>query len=160
MLICGDHICVNNAEAELFFEENLSIEVKILEKKTSNEFDLVELNLKESKKGKKEVRIFSKEKTNDDLKILSNKEKKDIIENINKKKKNKKVVKKIDNNTLKKKKMNKQNVGEISQNKEKKDRINVIDICTIIDKCNIDEISKYLIKEGKNKKFPDITLRQ
>ena len=61
MLICGDHICVNNAEAELFFEENLSIEVKILEKKTSKEFDLVELNLKESKKGKKEVRIFSKE---------------------------------------------------------------------------------------------------
>ena len=120
----------------------------------------MELNLKESKKGKKEVRIFSKEKTNDDLKILSNKEKKDIIENINTQKKNKKIVKKINNNILKKKKMNKQNVGEISQNKEKKDRINVIDICTIIDKCNIDEISKYLIKEGKNKKFPDITLRQ
>ena len=160
VLICGDHICVNNAEAELFFEENLSIEVKILEKKTLNEFDLVELNLKESKKGKKEVRIFSKEKTSDDLKILSNKEKKDIIENINTQKKNKKIVKKIDNNILKKKKVNKQNVGEISQNKEKKDRINVIDICTIIDKCNIDEISKYLIKEGKNKKFPDITLRQ
>jgi len=29
----------------------------------------------------------------------------------------------------------------------------------IIEKCNIEEISKYLVKQGKNKKFPDITLR-
>ena len=29
VFICGDHVCVNNAEAEQFFEENLAIEVKI-----------------------------------------------------------------------------------------------------------------------------------
>ena len=34
ILICGDHICVNKAEAEQFFEENLSIEVQIIKKKT------------------------------------------------------------------------------------------------------------------------------
>ena len=33
VLICGDHVCVNKAEAEQYFEENLSIEVKIINKK-------------------------------------------------------------------------------------------------------------------------------
>ena len=33
VLICGDHVCVNKDEAEQYFEENLSIEVKILNKK-------------------------------------------------------------------------------------------------------------------------------
>ena len=36
----------------------------------------------------------------------------------------------------------------------------VVDICTIIKKCNIEEISKYLIKQGEKKDFPDITKRQ
>ena len=30
VLFCGDHICVNKDEAEQYFEENLSLEVKIL----------------------------------------------------------------------------------------------------------------------------------
>ena len=42
-------------------------------------------------------------------------------------------------------------------NKKQKD---VVDICTIIKKCSIEEISKYLLKEGKKKNFPDITLKQ
>ena len=29
VLICGDHVCVNKDEAEQYFEENLSLEVKI-----------------------------------------------------------------------------------------------------------------------------------
>ena len=33
VLICGDHACVNKAEAEQYFEENLSLEVKILRNK-------------------------------------------------------------------------------------------------------------------------------
>ena len=37
---------------------------------------------------------------------------------------------------------------------------NVIDVCTILDKCSIDEISRYLIKIGKKKNFPDITVRE
>ena len=45
VLICGDHVCINKAEANQYFEENLSIEVKIVEKKTQNSLDLVELNL-------------------------------------------------------------------------------------------------------------------
>ena len=34
------------------------------------------------------------------------------------------------------------------------------DICQIIKECTIDEISKYLIKEGNKRNFPDITTRQ
>ena len=33
VLICGDHVCVNKAEAEQYFEENLTLEVKIVDKK-------------------------------------------------------------------------------------------------------------------------------
>ena len=33
ILICGDHICVNNNEAKQYFEENLSLEIKIIENK-------------------------------------------------------------------------------------------------------------------------------
>ena len=36
----------------------------------------------------------------------------------------------------------------------------IADICLILDKCNIDEISKYLIKQGTNRDFPDITSRE
>ena len=38
--------------------------------------------------------------------------------------------------------------------------IEVVDICTIVKKCNMDEISKYLLKMEKKKDFPDITTRQ
>ena len=31
--ICGDHICVNKTEARQYFEENLSLEVKIIDSK-------------------------------------------------------------------------------------------------------------------------------
>ena len=36
VLICGDHVCVNKSEAEQYFKENLSIEVKIVDKKNKN----------------------------------------------------------------------------------------------------------------------------
>ena len=41
-----------------------------------------------------------------------------------------------------------------------KKRENVVDVCTILEKCNIETISKYLLNQGKKKKFPDITTRQ
>ena len=56
-LICGDHVCVNKAEAEQYFEENLSIEVKIVDNKVKKEINLIELNLSEDNKGKRKVNI-------------------------------------------------------------------------------------------------------
>ena len=38
-----------------------------------------------------------------------------------------------------------------------KNQKEVVDVCTILKKCSIDEISKYLLKQGKKKDFPDIT---
>ena len=32
VVICGDHVCVNKAEAEQYFEDNLTIEVKIIDR--------------------------------------------------------------------------------------------------------------------------------
>ena len=57
VLICGDHVCVNKAEAEQYFEENLSIEVKIVSKKSDIVEDLVELNLNENSLGNKKISI-------------------------------------------------------------------------------------------------------
>ena len=157
VLICGDHVCINKAEAEQFFEENLTIEVKIIKKKVKREVDLVELNLKEEQKGNKKVTLTAKNKTDENIKILSNKEISKIKKDIKNKKKKKNIAKKLitPKDKIKKIKKIKKNINNV--NKKNKD---IVDICAILDKCNIDEISKYLIKQGKKKKFPDITTRQ
>ena len=62
VLICGDHVCINNNEADQYFEENLSIEVKIINKKQNKEIDLVELNLEKNTNDRRQVNIFSKKK--------------------------------------------------------------------------------------------------
>ena len=41
-----------------------------------------------------------------------------------------------------------------------KDSEKLVDVCTFLDKCSIEEISKYLINQGKKQKFPDITRRE
>jgi len=51
---------------------------------------------------------------------------------------------------------------KINKSEEKivsKNQIKIVDVCTILEKCSIDEISKYLLEQGKKKDFPDITQR-
>ena len=175
VLICGDHVCVNKAEANQYFEENLSIEVKVIEKKTRNSFDLVELNLNKNQ-GKREVNISSKKNTDKNVKVLSKKEISIIKENIKNRKKGTQIAKKIykkDKLSKKKSEKIKENLKKINMNNEGKNiqkeniiknnqnkiRKDVFDVCTVLEKCNIEEISKYLIKHGKNKGFPDLTKR-
>ena len=74
VLICGDHVCINKNEAEQYFEDNLSLEVKIVDKKEKNKIDLVELNLKSNETNIKTVSITEKESTNQNIKILTNDE--------------------------------------------------------------------------------------
>ena len=159
VFICGDHICVNKTEAQQYFEENLTLEVKVLKNKGPREPSLIELNLNEKNLENKQVFVKKKLDTKKDIKELSTNEKKKIISIIKEKKIKKKIASK---KTLKENK-------KISVNKNKKDMIdkrvinkekNAFDICQIIKECTIDEISKYLIKEGNNKSFPDITTRQ
>ena len=60
IFICGDHICVNKAEAQQYFEENLTLEVKVLENKGQREPSLIELNLNE--KNPENEQVFIKKK--------------------------------------------------------------------------------------------------
>ena len=156
VLICGDHVCVNNKEAEQYFKENLSLEVKIIDKKNPKNIDLIELNLNSSINSKKKISIVQKNKTNKKIKVLSKKEIKDKKKKL---KKAKKDIKKPKQNLLvKKPKKNKKNIK--STKVINNQTVKIPDICTILEKCSIDEISKYLVKQGNEKKFPDITIRE
>ena len=113
------------------------------------------LNLKTSSSNQKEISIFSKKKTDQNIKILSNKE-------IEQKKLQLKERKKVKRNKQKNEKVKKkQKILKSSESAKviSKQTNQIVDVCMIIEKCNIEEISKYLVKQGKNKKFPDITLR-
>ncbi len=167
VLICGDHICVNNTEAKQYFEENLSIEVKIIDQKKKSEIDLVQLNLTQPASDKRKISIKRKENTNQEIKVLSKKEIKKIKTKIKKNKSKNEIVKK----TIKRDSSRKLRVSTISKNEKKiiENKINkkvkgnqnhIIDICTVLEKCSIEEISNYLIKQGKNREYPDITTRE
>ena len=155
VLICGDHVCINKKEAEQYFQEKLSLEVKIVDKIDKKEIDLVEINLNKDAEGKRVVNITSKIDEEKELKVLSNKEIVKIKKNIKEKEKVKKVVKK---KFQKKDSLSKRNIKKPKKSHKKQKEL--VDICTILEKCSIDEISKYLIKQGKKKNFPNITLRQ
>ena len=173
VLICGDHICINKAEAEQFFEENLSLEVKIIDKKIKKEVDLIELNLKEKPSGERKITLLTKKDTLKELKTLSNDEKEKIKKNIINKKKEMRAAKKKENNVKKAdnkknyknenntKKSNKNPLNsKIIRNNNNKKSTAIVDVCTILDKCNIDEISKFLLEQGRKKRYPDITIRE
>jgi hypothetical protein len=166
VFICGDHVCINKAEAEQYFEENLSLEVKIVDLKKKGKIDLVKLNLKENSHNNRKITIETKTKTNNPIKVLTNDEIKKVKKEIKNKKKRKKIAKTI---TEDKNKNKKKLPYELKKTKKiikdsKKNTINSkkssVDVCTLIKKCNIEEISKFLLKQGKKKNFPDITTRE
>ena len=154
VLICGDHICINKAEAEQYFEDNLSLEVRIIDNKKKRSNDLVELNLNTNSDGKKEISLSNKKETNKKIKILSNRE-------IERKKIELKEKKKI--KSRKKPKVVKLKETKIEANKKKIITNNIDnkieDICIMLKNCSIDEISEYLVKQGKKRKFPNIAVR-
>ena len=164
VFICGDHECINKEDARLFFEQNLSIEVKIIQKEKEDYFNLVRLNTQNSD-DKKNIRIIKRNKNKKIKKLTKNeiverkKEIKDIKEKL-KKESNNSAKRSVSNKNVKIK--NLENIEKVS--KERKDTIvkkKIIkdkNICNIIEKCDIDEISKYLINKGKNKDYPNISL--
>ena len=164
--ICGDHVCINKAEAKQYFEDNLTLEVKVIDEKKGGGINLVELNLGSSSEGEKEVSVIKKNQTKKTVKILSN----DEIEKkkIELKKRRKSKKKKIKNEKtfkqvkLKKTQNNQKKVTISKKSKKsiKKTNTVIADICTIIEKCSIDNITKYLLDQGRKKKFPDITTRE
>tara|TARA_Y100000591_G_C21681392_1_gene618241 strand:+ start:351 stop:899 length:549 start_codon:yes stop_codon:yes gene_type:complete len=161
ILICGNHICINNDEAEQYFEENLSIEVKIINKKDTNNIDLVELNLLRNSQDQRVINVKKSPKENNNIKKLSSKEIKKIKSQIKEKKFAKKKIDKTNNSPIIKETNKKIDIkNNNSKKKIKKVNKDIVDICKLIDKCSIEEISKYLIQKGNRKNFPDITIRQ
>ena len=158
VMICGDHKCINKEEAKLYFEENLTIEVQIIDSRKDESLNLVELNLKDNIAEKK-IFLSKKKKFNKEIKDLSRTE----INNIKKEIKSRKK-RTISNTKLSSNKPNviyDKNTDKTSLlNRNIKQNKNTYDVCKKIAKCNIEEIAKYLIKQGKNKKFPDITMRE
>ena len=86
VFICGDHVCVNKTEARQYFEENLTLEVKVIKKGDTNEPSLIELNLREPSQENKQILVREKEKNNKEIKKLSDNERKKIISIFKKKK--------------------------------------------------------------------------
>ena len=166
VLVCGDHVCINKAEAQQYFEDNLSLEVRIVDSKLKKPINLVELNLQSNSYGENTISISDKKADNNPLKELSNKEIKQKKAQLKIRKKVKLNKVKSKNNIKKKPNTNKFKVEKKSTNLiNKKKAVNkpsngMVDICNILDKCSIDEISKYLLKQGNKKNFPDITTRE
>ena len=73
--ICGDHKCANKAEAEEYFNNNISIEIYTIDTKKEDDeyFDLVELNLLKDKLATKNKIIVKDEKNKIDEKIKERK---------------------------------------------------------------------------------------
>ncbi len=151
ILICGDHKCVNKAEAEQYFEENLSLEVQIISKDKQTSYNLLDLNLADEKrnikvvknKGKKIVKKLSKNEI---------KEKKIEIKKKKKKLEQKSQLSKKEANLKKKTVINKTSSYNLKNNSS--------DICLKLEKCDIDSIASYLIKLSNEKNYPNISLRE
>ena len=151
VLICGDHKCINKSEAKQYFEDNLTIEVQILSEEQQTNFSLVDLNISE---------------TEQNINIYKNQ--------------NKKIVKKLSKEEIKVKKAElkaKKNKSKIKTKITKKDTNPIInkkneivftnksqkiydDICAKLVKCDIDSITKYLIKASNKKGYPNISVKE
>ena len=146
VLICGDHECINKKEAKQYFEENLSLEVRIISKKNEITYDLIDLNMDEKKQNIK-IKTANKNKI---VKKLSK-------EQIKLKKKEIKEKSKSIKKTRKekpKKKLN--NTAKLSTIRTEE----IDDICLKLEKCDIDNITDYLININKKKDYPNITARE
>jgi|TARA_B110001452_G_C15113636_1_gene388218 predicted RNA-binding protein YlxR (DUF448 family) len=164
--ICGDHECVNKKEAKQYFDENLTLEIKVIEKNKNDKiYDLVKLNMS-NLDAKDEVEVLETNKQTRKLVKLSEKQikekKEDVIFKENKKKKlkkkffNKKKSKKSKIEIVKKT----VDINQTTENKLDFKTVNSTNnICLILEKCDIDEISNYLNKVGKNKNYPKINIK-
>ena len=100
VLICGDHICVNKIEAKQYFEENLSLEVRIVDNNKRKELSLIELNMNDNSDDR-EISLIKKNNTSKELKLLTGKEIKEIKKKVKNKTKNK-IKTKTQNKKIKK----------------------------------------------------------
>ena len=152
VLICGDHKCINKAEAKQYFEENLTLEVQIISKNKKSSFDLINLNMGDKDP---EIKIIK----NDNKKIVKKLSKDEImikkaeIKQKNKEKESALMSKKLKRDNLKiqkrEKKISSYNSSSVST-----------DICLKLENCDIESITNYLIKVSIDKDYPNISLKE
>jgi len=167
VFICGDRECINKKEAKRYFEENLTFEVKIIEKKNKVFVDLVQQNKRKNEKNKK---LLPKER-NDDKDYLTKSEKKAAKKFAKLKEKERKKAKKeaLKLNKIKEKE-NKKRIAKLKKNKKmtskkikkkvnsKKVRlIKESNFCLPKQNCNIDEIADHFNQIGSKKPYPNIS---
>ncbi len=157
--ICGDRECIDKKEADEYFSKNLTLEVKLLNKDIDKSINLVKINTSTSNDISLKSNIPIKDAN---IKNLSKQEKKVIKErrklakkNIKEKKKREKKLSKI--NKKKTDKLSKTNDKKIKLKKTKTVYVDTHKLCLDLKKCDIDEISEYLIKEGKEKSYPNLS---
>ena len=160
VFICGDHECINKDEAEMYFEKNLSIEVKITENKKEKFFNLVKLNNEKSlENDKKKIKVI-KSKKKREVRKLSRKEILKKKEEIKIKNREINKAKKIEKKTKSKKKLiSKKNIIKNKEEKKVFEMTEYKNVCTILKKCNIEEIAQLLIKQGNIKDYPNLNKR-
>ena len=131
--ICGDHECANKKEMNDYFENNISIEIYTLSKSSNRDkdYDLVELNMSnEDKKNLVSVDVQQKQ----------------IMDKIERRSKTSKLnIKKGENIVVNRKKKN-------------RPKIKLVRICKDLQECDIDNVANIIIKKGKDKKYPDLTI--
>jgi len=145
--ICGDHRCANKAEADEYFDNNISIEIYSIEtkKETDENLDLAELNILKEK-------LITKKK------IVIKDEKKKLDEKIKERKKLAKLkIREIENPIKTIQQDKKKNNIKNTKQKKQKSKITFIRICKNLEECDIDKISQIVMDIGKQKDFPDIT---
>ena len=86
-LICGDHVCINKAEAKQYFEQKFISRSKIIDDKQKKSVDLVQLNLKENSNNKKKITLQKKSKLLNRLKNYQKVKLKRLNQLLNKRKK-------------------------------------------------------------------------
>ena len=157
ILICGDHECINKAEAKQYFEENLTIEVQIISNKNKSTFDLVDLNIEGEKP---DIKVFKKKNKKIVKKLSKNEIKIKKVELKKNKKKSNLKVKTVKKKTLNKKNKNfEENIKPEAVSSYKSNN-NSLDICLQLKKCDIDSITRYLINKSNEKDFPNISVRK
>ena len=185
--VCGDHPCIDKKEFNEYFSKNLTIEIKSQDNKKNKSVDLIKLNIDSSSVEKKDNKNSTKEekirKKNEKEKLKA--EKIRLLEERKIRKKEEKNKAKLAKIAKLKEKNQKPIKNEIINNREQVNKIvdkihedkkpleqvtektvsidsvkteNVKSICDEIKDCDIDKIAELLIKKGREKNFPDITL--
>jgi hypothetical protein len=170
--ICDGKKCANTKEANEYFKKKHTIEVEIKDKKKDKSIDLVKLNTKDlSENDELKIKNTNKNiKVNNKKQSFFQKQKLAAIkrsEAIKKEKEQKKLLKIRNKEKVEQIKNNKKIVKLPKKDNSIKKSAKTVDEnlfikntkCFVLGKCDIEDISKKIMDKGRNKDYPDITIK-